>query len=118
MSESQRRKVSTWRLVAIFLAPTVLVLVAWIWSFVAWKTLPDVSSGTLDEQTRMLYLATELPHTLVGGTALLVGLAAAVYLVVRRQWWLAVAAVICQLPVQAAVFLATIAYINFKPPGW
>jgi hypothetical protein len=103
---------------AIFLVSTAPVLVAWIWCFFAWHMLPDVSMGTDEQQRRMLYVATELPHTIVGVLALLIGIAGTIYLAVKRRALVAIAFFMYQLPVQAAIFVASISFINFKPPGW
>lgn len=74
--------------------------------------------GTADQQRHMLYLATEVPHTLVGVTALLLGIAGTIYMAVKRRPLLATGFLMYQVPVQAGIFVASISFINFKPPGW
>jgi len=119
-AQEQNAKASSIRrgAVAIFLAATALVLIAWVWCFLAWNTLPDVSMGTQEQQREMVHVATETPHTLVGGAALLLGIAGTIYLAVKRRPLLATGFLMYQVPVQAAIFLASISFINFKPPGW
>jgi hypothetical protein len=106
------------QLIRIFLVPIVLALSAWIWCYVAWHALPDVSRGTVEQQERAIFFRSDLPAFALTGCALVFGLFWLTYLVRKRHLWLALVVLIFQVPVVFAIFLSSVLFINFKPPGW
>ena len=102
----------------VFLGPAVLIGVAWLWSYTVWRFSPNVSAAGLEAQRHMLHVGTDLPFNVCGGLAALIGIGGAIHLAVNRHGGLAVVVFLYALIAVVAVFVGSVAFINFKPPGW
>jgi hypothetical protein len=105
-------------LLIAFATPVVLTAMAWIWCLLAWKLLPDASQASEVVQSRTVLLASTLPGGTCTALSIISGLGGAAYLAIKRHGWLALVAVLFQVPVLGAIALAGVSFINFKPPNW
>jgi hypothetical protein len=98
--------------------PVAALLITWVWSYAAWHSPPDARFGTQSEQEAKVFWASDLPLIVGWGLTVISSVASASYLAWRRHLSLAVAVVLYAVPFLIGELLLSLAYINFKPPGW
>ncbi len=95
----------------------VLTATAWLWFFAAWRILSDVSRSTVGQQEQAFFWASDLPLRIFGGGTLLLAIVLSAYLVIRKHVWLAVPLCIYYFVAAFFIFVGSLKFVSFKPPG-
>ena len=76
-----------------------------------------MAQGTVAEQERALFWASELPLKIFGGGTLLLAIVLSAYLVIRKHGWLAIPLCIYHVVAAFVIFVGSFIFVSVKPPG-